>query len=173
MNKKSVIIICILLLIILGLIGGIIYINNYYNKQLDYIFYTTVDETADNQKEREYDCSFTKTHKIIQMLDYHFAMEGVSYAIVDDFQGYQPLIVIIPKDMENKLVKDKYYEFTYKLNGKGIIKNFNDLNSYLIGTLNNKSRGNDSVGTIYVDLKIKETDKKGLDQVQENICIPK
>ena len=45
MNKKSVIIICILSLIIIGLIGGIIYINNYYIKQLDYINYTNVDET--------------------------------------------------------------------------------------------------------------------------------
>ena len=169
MNKKSIIIISILSLIVIGLIGGIIYIKNYYIKQLDYIFYTNADES----EEREYDCSFTKTHRIIQILNYNFAMEGVSYAIVDDFQGYQPLIVIIPKDMENKLVKDKYYEFTYKLNGKGIIKDFNDLNSYLIGTLNNKSRGNDSIGTIYVDLEIKETDKKGLDQVQENICTPK
>lgn len=169
MNKKSIIIICILSLIVIGLIGGIIYINNYYIKQLDYIFYTNADESG----EREYDCSFTNTHKIIQMLDYHFAMDGVSYAIVDDFQGYQPYIVVIPKDMETKLEKDKYYEFTYKLNGKGIIKDFNDLNSYLIGTLNNKSRGNDSVGTIYVGLEIKETDKKGLDQVQENICTPK
>ena len=156
MNKKSIIIISILSLIVIGLIGGIIYIKNYYIKQLDYIFYTNADES----EEREYDCSFTNTHKIIQILDYHFAMDGVSYAIVDDFQSYQPYIVVIPKDMETKLEKDKYYEFTYKLNGKGIIKDFNDLNSYLIGTLNNKSRGNDSVGTIYVDLEIKETDSQ-------------
>ena len=169
MKKKSIIIISILSLIVIGLICVIIHINNYYKKQLDYIFYTNADEI----KEREYNCSFTKTHKIIQILDYNFAMEGVSYAIVDDFQGYQPLVVVIPKDMENKLEKDKYYEFTYKLNGKGIIKDFNDLNSYLIGTLSNKSRGNDSVGTIYVDIEINETNKKGLDQVQENICTPK
>ena len=46
MNKKSIIIISILSLIIIGLICVIIYINNYYKKQLDYIFYTNAEDAT-------------------------------------------------------------------------------------------------------------------------------
>lgn len=46
MNKKSIIIISILSLIIIGLICAIIYINNYYKKQPDYIFYTTAEDAT-------------------------------------------------------------------------------------------------------------------------------
>lgn len=135
------------------------YINNHIDSKQD-----------DLESSKKYDCSFTKTHRIIEVLDYHFALDGVSYAIVDDFQGYQPYIVIIPKSIEDNLEENKYYEFKYTLNGVGVVRNFDDINSYLIGSLFNKYNGNSSSGTIYIDLEIKESNKSGLDQIQENIC---
>ena len=61
MKKSNIIIISILSVVIICLIGGLFYLNEYYKKQLDYIFYTNVDET----KGREYDCSFTKTYRVV------------------------------------------------------------------------------------------------------------
>ena len=70
----------------------------------------------------------------------------------------------------NNLETYKYYEFTYHLKGKGLINNFEQLNSYLISSLFNKYHGNPSSGTVYVELDIVETSKKGVEQIQENIC---
>ena len=166
MNKKSVIIICILLLVIIGLIGGIIYINNYYNKQLDYINYTSVDETADNKEEREYDCSFTKTYRVVNLLEGYIAeVPEWSFIALDQFQNHGIFAAKIPSNIKAGLEENKYYEFTYTIKGNGIIKTMEDINSHLAL--------DDSNAELSVTLNVKETDKQGLEQIQENICIPK
>ena len=162
MNKKSVIIICILSFIIIGLISGIIYINNYYKKQLDYIFYTTEDET----KNREYDCSFTRTYRVVNLLDGYIAeVPEWSYVALDQFQAHGIFAAKIPSSLKKELKENKYYEFTYTIKGNGIVKTMEDINTHLV--LNNSN------AEFKITLEIKETDKQGLEQVQENICLPK
>ena len=161
MNKKSIIIICILSLIILGLIGGIIYINNYYIKQLDYINYTNVDET----KGKEYDCSFTKTYHVVNLLDGYIAeVPEWSYIALDQFQSHGIFAAKIPSSLKEGLEKHKYYEFTYTIKGNGIVKTMEDINNYLVL--------DDSNAKLKVTLNVKETDKTGLGQIEEDICLP-
>ena len=97
---------------------------------------------------------------MIDSIDYPLASDGLSYIVVDDYQGYVPFVVAIPSSINN-LETYKYYEFTYHLKGKGLINNFEQLNSYLISSLFNKYHGNPSSGTVYVELDIVETSKKG------------
>lgn len=177
MNKKYIGIIFVVIVVLICFICYFYYSNDkikgYKNeiKRLNSLInnYTEIKQN-DLELSRNYNCSFTKTHRIIEIIDYYFALDGVSYALVDDFQSYQPYIVIIPKNIEKKLEKNKYYEFKYTLTGNGIVRGFDDINSYLIGSLFNNYNGNSSSGTIYVNLEIKESNKKGLEQIQENIC---
>ena len=108
MKKRNMIIISILLVIIVSLIGCLIYINNYYKKQLDYIFYTNEDET----KGKEYNCSFTKSYKVVNLLDnYTASVLEWSYVVLDQFQNYDPFVAKIPSKLKEKLQENKYYEF--------------------------------------------------------------
>ena len=162
MNKKSIIIISILSLIVIGLIGGIIYINDYYKKQLDYIFYTNIDET----KDKEYNCSFTKTYRVVNLLDGYIAeVPEWSFVALDQFQAHGIFAAKIPSSLKKELKENKYYEFTYIIKGNGIVKTMEDINKYLV--LNNSN------AEFKITLDIKETDKQGLEQIQENICLPK
>lgn len=130
---------------------------------------TNNDMTENESEQKEYDCSFTQTYRVIDKIDYPLAADGVSYIVVDTYQGYDPFVVAIPSSIDN-LETYKYYEFTYHLKGKGLINNFKQLNSYLIPSLFNKYNGNNSSGTVYVELDIVETSKKGVEQIQEDIC---
>lgn len=164
MKKSNVIITCILVVIIICLIGGLFYLNNYYVNQIDYIFYTTkVDET----KSKEYDCSFTKTYRVVNLLDGYIAeVPEWSYIILDQFQNHSAIAIRIPSLLKNKLQENKYYEFTYTIKGSDkIISTMEDINKYLVL--------DDSTADLKVTLNIKQTDKQGLEQVQENICLPK
>lgn len=168
MKKIKDIIIFILLFIITILICFIVKLETTTN-----IYHENTEKNDLNNnstmKQRDYDCSFTRTYRMINKIDYPLAPEGISYVIVDDYQGYNPFIVIIPSTT-NDLVPYKNYEFTYHLKGNGIVNNFKDLNSYLIPSLYSKYNGNNSSGTIYIDLNITETSKKGVEQINENIC---
>ena len=155
---------------------------------------TNNDMTENESEQKEYDCSFTQTYRVIDKIDYPLAADGVSYIVVDTYQGYDPFVVAISSSIDNletyvvdtyqgydpfvvaisssidNLETYKYYEFTYHLKGKGLINNFKQLNSYLIPSLFNKYNGNNSSGTVYVELDIVETSKKGVEQIQEDIC---
>lgn len=162
MKKSNIIIISILSVVIICLIGGLFYLNEYYKKQLDYIFYTNVDET----KGREYDCSFTKTYRVVNLLDGYIAeVPEWSYVALDQFQSHQIFAAKIPSDLKKELKENEYYEFTYTIKGNGIIKTMNDVNNYLVL--------DDSSAELKVTLNVKKTDKQGLEQMQENICSPK
>ena len=162
MNKKSIIIISILSLIIIGLVGGLIYLNEYYKNQLDYIFYTNVDET----KGKEYDCSFTRTYRVANLLEGYIAeVPEWSFVALDQFQNHGIFAAKIPSNLKTELEENKYYEFTYTIKGNGIIKTMEDINSHLVL--------DDSNAELKVTLNVKETDKQGLEQIQDNICLPK
>ena len=52
-----------------------------------------------NEESREYDCSFTRTYRVIDSIDYPLASDGLSYIVVDDYQGYVPFVVAIPSSI--------------------------------------------------------------------------
>lgn len=159
MNKKSTIIISILSVIIICLIGALFYLNNYYIKQIDYIFKTS--------KEKEYTCTFTKTYMVsnIWTVDTKEEIPGMSYIIVKQFQIDDVITLIIPTELKDKLETGKYYEFTYTFTGKKQnIKTMEDINNYLQLANNNEE--------FRINIDAKETDKQGLEQIQEDICLP-
>lgn len=162
MKKSNKVIIVILSIIIICLVWGLIYLNKYYKKQLDYIFYTNVDETKGN----EYDCSFTKTYRVVNLLEGYIAeVPEWSFVALDQFQNHGIFAAKIPSNLKTGLEENKYYEFTYTIKGNGIIKTMEDINTYLVL--------DDSNAEFKITLDIKETDKQGLEQIQENICLPK
>ena len=163
MKKSNIIIINILSIVIICLVGGIIYINNYYIKQLNYINYTNVDET----KGKEYDCSFTRTYKIIDLMDeYRAAVPERSFIIVDQFQFFVPVVHSLPTKLKENLKVGEYYEFTYHIKGKiDALKELEMMD--VAGMIVEEHPDNDN---LTATLQIKKTDKLGLDQTQEPIC---
>ena len=163
MKKSNIIIISILSIVIICLVGGIIYINNYYIKQLNYINYTNVDEI----KGKEYDCSFTRTYKIIDLMDeYRAAVPERSFIIVDQFQFFVPVVHSIPTKLKENLKVGEYYEFTYHIKGKiDALKELEMMD--VVGMIVEEHPDNDN---LTATLQIKKTDKLGLDQTQEPIC---
>lgn len=115
---------------------------------------------------KNYDCSFTKTYRVVNLLDNYVAeVPEWSYVVLDKFQMYEAYAHKISRDLKSKLVVGKYYEFTYHIVGTGNIRNMNDINELLVLdaslVLDNK---------LYVTMVINETNKVGLQQVQEEIC---
>ena len=163
MKKSNIIIISILSIVIICLVGGIIYINNYYIKQLNYINYTNVDET----KGKEYDCSFTRTYKIIDLMDeYRAVVPERSFIIVDQFQFFVPIVHSLPTKLKENLKVGEYYEFTYHIKGKiDALKELEMMD--VVGMIVEEHPDNDN---LTATLQIKKTDKLGLDQTQEPIC---
>ena len=119
-------------------------------------------------EEKEYDCAFTKTYRIIETLeDYGSATNTFYYVVGDVFQSFTPEILLVPLKYEDKLDEDKSYEFTYTLKGKGVINNMDDVNDYFVSTtIDNK----DYPASVKVTIEVKETDKTGLEQINEDIC---
>jgi len=120
-----------------------------------------------NTEELNYDCSFTQTWKVYNLLgDYIGHHPDVSYVILEKFQTTIPYSHIIPSNLKSKLEQGKYYEFTYHIKGKGNINDINDITDKIIPEGNVKT----NQSNLIVTLSIKETDKEGLEQFQEPIC---
>ena len=118
-------------------------------------------------KQLEYDCSFTQTWKVYNLLEnYTGHHPDVSYVILEKFQTTIPYSHIIPSNLKSKLEQGKYYEFTYHIKGKGNINDINDITDKIIPEDNVKT----NQSNLIVTLSIKETDKLGLEQLQEPIC---
>ena len=141
------------------------------NNIKDYISNMNSSNSNEDITEKEYDCSFTKTYRIVNTLDDYIAeVSELSYIVVDQFQSHSAMTHIIPTESKDSLKVNKYYEFTYILKGKGIINDMSDIYSYLSGTTVNKNQNNEDLTNLSVTLMIKETDKTGLEQIQEKIC---
>ena len=74
---------------------------------------------------------------------------------------------IITSELKKKLEVNKYYEFTYTLKGttNNKINNIDDVLSYF--SFNNAIRSDNRLKVL---LEVKETDKLGMEQIQEDIC---
>lgn len=176
MKEKKVVTIVSLLIIIVICVMFIILqgtkINSYkedinsYKEEIN-----RLENKEDDKKEEEdkyYDCSFTQTYRVVNLLDGYIAeVPERSYVIVDKFQSHGAYAHPILTNLKEDLEINKYYEFTYHIKGTGVINDLNDVVSHIT----DKSLSEDiPEGMLRVNLSIKETNKEGLEQVQENIC---
>ena len=168
-NDRRLLLVCIV--VIIGLIGCNIYLDNQNHKLQNNNETASNDNENSNKesnttKELEYDCSFTRTYHIVNLLDNYIAeVPELSYIVVDSYQSHGAFTHIIPTRLKKELTEDKYYEFTYYLKGRGIINDIEDVRNS-ISALNSIKSDN----SLKVLLEVKETNKEGLEQVQENIC---
>ena len=173
MNKdKRLLLICVV--VMLGLLGCNIYLNYENNKLIKENNTTkgdednTINKVTDNTKEVYYDCSFTKTYRVVDLLDGYIAeVSEMSYVVVDQYLTHGAYSHIITSELKKKLEVNKYYEFTYTLKGatKDKINDIDDVLSYF--SFNNAIRSDNRLRVL---LEIKETDKLGMGQIQEDIC---
>lgn len=155
------------IVIILGLIGCNIYLHLENDKLLKENNNIKKVEPTTN-KETYYDCSFTKTYRVVDLLDNYVAeVPEMSYVVLDQFLVHGAYAHKISSEQKKKLEVNKYYEFTYTLKGitKDKINNINDVLKY--NSFNNNIKSDNSLKTL---VEIKETDKRGLEQIQEDIC---
>lgn len=165
-NDRRLLLVCIV--VIIGLIGCNIYLDNQNHKlQNDN---ENSNKESNTTKELEYDCSFTRTYHIVNLLDNYIAeVPELSYLVLDSYQSHGAFTHIIPTRLKKELTEDKYYEFTYTIKGTGIINDISDVLSYISATelANQSNRENPK---LQVSLEIRETDKQGMGQIQEPIC---
>lgn len=155
------------IVIILGLIGCNIYLHLENDKLLKENNNIKKVEPTTN-KETYYDCSFTKTYRVVDLLDNYIAeVPEMTYVVLDQFLVHGAYAHKISSVQKKKLEVNKYYEFTYTL--KGLTKDkINDINDVLkYNSFNNLIKSDNSLRTL---VEIKETDKRGLEQIQEDIC---
>ena len=163
---QKIIFICMALIIVVLGVFLIIERNELKEKCTNNSVITPNDENK-NAEELNYDCSFTQTWKVYNLLEnYTGHHPDVSYVILEKFQTTIPYSHIIPSNLKSKLEQGKYYEFTYTIQGKGYIEDFDDV----IKNINPENVQLEDQNRIKVNLSIKETDKIGLDQLQEPIC---
>lgn len=128
-----------------------------------------IEDNKDNTsiKELDYDCSFTRTFRYLGRINYETYVDNTSYIMVDSFQAYYPMLLIVPDSELAKMEENKYYEFTYTLNGRwSEITDFDDLNFLIKITLDTEHTS----GNNKAYLEIKSTDRIGTDQISESIC---
>lgn len=157
------------IVVILGLMGCNLYLHHENDKLLKEEVKIKNNNNID--KEVYYDCSFTQTYRVVDLLDGYIAeVPEMSYVILDKFQMHGAYAHIISSEQKKKLEVNKYYEFTYYLKGttKDKINDINDVLSH--SSFNNQIKSDNSLSVL---LEIKETNKLGMEQIQEDICIGK
>lgn len=141
-------ILVILGIIILSICSIIIYIN----RTKDISKKSIADGTEKEIIEERNEITFTRTYRIVKILEYEDNTNEFNYIVLDKFQEFNPYIIKIKKELSANLYEDCSYEFTFK----GIyIKDFDYSN---IRDLFNK----------FNIVNITLTNKSGLDQVQES-----
>lgn len=128
---------------------------------------TNNDVENDNANQIALDCSFTRTYKIIDLMDeYRAAAPERSFIIVDQFQFFVPVVHSLPTKLKENLKVGEYYEFTYHIKGKiDALKELEMMD--VVGMIVEEHPDNDN---LTATLQIKKTDKLGLEQTQELIC---
>ncbi len=153
----------ILILIIIFLFILVVYQKYRYDKIINGNVWTSNDYIA-----HEYYCNFTKTYRIVNLLDGYVAeIPEWSYIAVDQFQNHEVITLKVPSKLKEGLEENKYYEFKYMIVGNGSINSMDDVNKYITLDeiiLNKKEED------VKVYLMINETSKTGLEQINENIC---
>ena len=154
------------IVVILGLMGCNLYLHHENDKLLKEEVKVNDNDSID--KEVYYDCSFTQTYRVVDLLDGYIAeVPEMSYVVVDQYLTHSAYSHIITSELKKKLEVNKYYEFTYTLKGttNNKINNIDDVLSYF--SFNNAIRSDNRLKVL---LEVKETDKLGMEQIQEGIC---
>lgn len=128
-------------------------------------------------KEKEYNCTFTKTYRVVNLLDGYIAeVPELSYVILDAYLDHSAFSHLIPSNLKTKLETNKYYEFTYQIKGSGNLKDIDDIYQEIAAT-ELYSQANDKTKNklykdkkLFVYLTVNETNKKGVEQINEDIC---
>lgn len=171
LNNRLII---VLIVIIIGLVGCNIYLvvqnkNIHANKEDNDASEKPIsnnDGKEEEKKEKYYDCSFTRTYRVVDLLDGYVAeVPEESYVVLDAFLSHSAFTHSISSELKKKLEVNKYYEFTYTLKGVGIINDIDDVRNRVSAF--NSLRSDNSLKVL---LEIKETDKVGLGQLQEKVC---
>jgi hypothetical protein len=100
----------------------------------------------EDKKSNKEECMFTKTLRVVDVLDYEGAVPEDKFVLVDFFQSFNPFVLRL--NINDNVKEGLYYEFTFKGNKDMYTNNDASLNNFKI-------------------LSIKETDKEGLSQIQE------
>lgn len=164
----------ILLIVISILLGNEYYKNRKLNQDLIKLSTTNKELKRENSTLKNnqvvengnyiYDCSFTKTYNIVYLMEgYISEVPEYSYIVVDEYQSHYAKTIRIPTELKKDLKFFEYYEITYHLKGKTneIIDDMEYIN-------NNISMGENK--NFNITIEIKETDKSGNEQINEEIC---
>ena len=152
-NNLLIILVCLFALLSLGL--GIYSIK--LNTKIDEL--KSNNKTTDNNIENNnteqlsIDCSFTKTFKIVNLMEgYIAAVPERSSVIVTQFQMFEAIAHGLPTKLKEKLKVGEYYEFTYHIKGK--MDSSKELDIYdVIGMIVEEHPNNDN---LTATLKIKK-----------------
>ena len=166
--KKTIylIIFCIIFLINIGLVIHSVKQNNELNECE--VNNCKTQEQNNQENIKEVDCTFTRTYNIVNLMENYIAeVPEYSYVIVDSFQSHGAIAHFLPTNLKSNLKIGESYEFVYHLKGKGNIEEINDIYD-VINRIIDKHPDN---GNLTATLTINKTDKLGLEQLQEPICI--
>lgn len=183
-EKKVVTIVSLLIIIVICVVFIVLQgtkINSYkedinsYKEEIN-----KLEKKEDDKKEEEdkyYDCTFTKTYRVVNLLDGYIAeVPELSYVILDAYLDYSAFSHLIPSNLKTKLETNKYYEFTYQIKGSGNLKDMDDIYQEIAAT-ELYSQANDKTKNklykdkkLFVYLTVNETNKKGVEQINEDIC---
>ena len=170
---RIITIICLLIIIVVSVVFNVLQRTKIASYKEDIESYKEKINSLENQVEKTeeepkyYDCTFTQTYRIVDLLEGYVAeVPEKSYVVVDKFLVHGAYAHLIPTDLKEGLEVNKNYEFTYQIKGTGIIKDFTDFTRYIT----DESIEDVPEGILRVKLSVKETDKLGLEQIQENIC---
>ena len=144
-----------------------------FESEIDDLESKLLNNQTDGETEKYYDCSFTDTYRIVDILDGYVAeTPELSYIVVDKYQAHAAHALLIPSELKKNLKENEYYEFTYSIKGNGVINDIDDVHSYLgATTFRELSESQSSLDNkLSVMLTINETDKEGMGQIHENIC---
>lgn len=160
-------ILTIFLIILVVLLGNEYYKNKSLNESIEKL--NLENSMLKNENDNEdlsyiYDCSFTKTYNVVELVEgYISEVPEYSYIVVDEFQSHYLKTIRIPSILKKGLKEQKYYEIIYTLKGSTneIVNNIDYINEHI--SLEEKNDFN-------ITIEIKETDKLGNDQINEPIC---
>lgn len=180
---KLVTVICLLIIIVVSVVFNVLQRTEIVSYKEDIESYKekiNALENNDEEKEEElkhYDCSFTQTYHVVNLLEGYIAeVPELSYVVLDKYLTHDAFAHIIPSNLKNNLETNKNYEFTYQIKGDGNIKDMTDIYQEIAATELYEQANDETKNEIYKDKKlfvyltIKETDKTGVGQIQENIC---
>lgn len=143
--KRVLLIIGVILILVCCII--IIHINQTKDIGKESIGEKTEKEVIEEKSE----ITFTRTYRVVEILEYEDTINEFSYIILDKFQEFNPYIVKIKKEQATNLHENNCYEFTFK---GTYIKDFDYSN----------------IRQLFNDfdiVNISATNKSGLDQIQE------